>query len=125
MRQIKKWETFLGESFEKEETFYKLVDLSVLDSILKNGLKHGKDGGTWVIADKNMDDWVKPNRLFGSMLQALLYFPSRRNSSVALLKIVTKPANIKVRNVDLMLTDMRKWKDSIEDINNFNDCYLG
>ena len=119
--RVKNFGQFLNESFEKDEIFYKLVDSDILDLILKDGLKPGKDGGSWVIADKNMNDWLKPNKLFGSMLQALLYFPSKRNTNVALLKIVTKPTNIKARNVDLMLTDMRKWKESITDIGNFDD----
>jgi len=119
--RLKNWKQFLNESFEKDETFYKLVDFDILDLILKDGLKPGKDEGSWVIAEKNMSDWVKPNNLFGSMLQALLYFPAKKNSNLVLLKIVTKPTNIKVRNVDLMLKDMRKWKESIRDIGDLNE----
>ena len=119
--RVKNCEQFLNESFKKDEIFYKLVDSNFLDLILKDGLKPGKDGGSWVIADRNIYDWIKPNKLFGSMLQALLYFPSKRNSNLVLLKIVTIPTNIKVRNVDLMLTDMKKWKESIIDITDFDD----
>lgn len=121
INKVKNWQQFLNESFKKDEIFYKLVDSSLLDLILKDGLKPGKDGGSWVIADRNIYDWIKPNNLFGSMLQALLYFPSKRNSNLTLLKIVTRPTNIKVRNVDLMLTDMKKWKESIIDITDFDD----
>lgn len=55
------------------------------------------------------------------MLQALLYFPCKKRTKLALLKIKTKPNNIKVRNVDIMLSDFKKWKESIKDIEDFKD----
>jgi hypothetical protein len=119
--KVKNFGQLLSEEFKEDTIFYKIVDYQFLPSIFKEGLKPGKDGGTWVIAEENFSDWTKPNSLFGSMLQALLYFPSKRNSKVALLKISTKPTNIKVRNVDLMLTDMKKWKESLIDISDFTD----
>lgn len=120
MNKIKNWTKF-NESFDREVVFYKLVDYQIIESILEKGLVHGRDGGTWLIAEDNISDWLKPNNLFGSMLQALLYFPSRRRTKVVLLRIKTRPNSIKVRNVDLMLKDMIKWKESIFSINDFKD----
>ena len=50
--RLKNWKQFLNESFEKDEIFYKLVDFDILDSILKDGLKPGKDGGSWLLPMK-------------------------------------------------------------------------
>lgn len=120
MRKIKTFAQ-LNEAFKREAVFYKIVDSTKLDSIKKLGLLPGKDGGTYTIAEENFDDWLKPNKLFGSLLQALLFFPAKRSQRSALLKIKMNPDSVKVRDVSLMLKDMKGWKNSIVDIDDFKD----
>ncbi len=120
MRKLKTFDE-LNEAFKREVTFYKIVDSTKLASIKKLGLLPGPDGGTYTIAEENFDDWLKPNKLFGSLLQALLFFPARRLQKSALLKIKMNPDQVKVRDVSLMLKDMKGWKDSMVDITDLND----
>lgn len=132
MKKIKSFKVFennnsatqLNEAFSREAVFYKIVNYLDLPSIKKNGLLPGPEGGTYTIAEENFDDWLTPNKLFGSVLQALLFtgvFPESRLQRCVLLKIRMKPEQVKVRNIDLMLKDMKKWQDSIVDIDDFND----
>jgi hypothetical protein len=124
MKHIKlfdKFSTELNEAFSRETVFYKIINYEHLESIKNLGLLPGKDGGTYVIAEENFDDWLVPNNLFGSLLQALLFFPATKKQKCALLKIKAKPDKVKVRNVSLMLKDMKKWKDSMIDIDDIED----
>lgn len=113
----------LFESFNSKLVFYKIVEENIIESIMSEGIKPNKKGGTWVICKDNFDDWIKPNNIFGSMLQALLYFPSRRGSKCCLLSISIQPKNLKVRNVDLMLKDLKRWKDSIKQTQTLDDDF--
>ncbi len=111
----------LFESFDREEIFYKIIDSRILKSVMSKGIIPNKKGGTWLLSGDSIDDWIIPNKIFGSMLQALLYFPSRSEINCTLLRIKIKPDKIKIRDVNLMLVDMNQWKKSLKEVSSTNE----
>lgn len=111
------------EEFENNLIFYKLVDGHLINKIMKDGLIPNRLGGTWLISEDYLDEWLDPNNLFGSLLQALIYFPSKKESTIYLLKVEVRPDILKVRNVDLMLKDIKKWKSSLKEISSLESDY--
>jgi hypothetical protein len=112
----------LFENFEKDLIFYKMVDSRVIESIKEKGILPNKRGGTWLIMKDELENWTLENNLFGSFLQALLFFPSNRESDVYLLEIKTRSRNIKFRDVELLLKSFdqqKKSEVSIEDDVNY------
>lgn len=112
----------LFEKFEKDLIFYKMVDVNVIESIKEKGILPNKRGGTWLIMKEELEDWTLENNLFGSFLQALLFFPSSRESDIYLLEIKTRSRNIKFRDVELLLKSFdqqKKSEVSIEDDVNY------
>lgn len=112
----------LFENFEKDLIFYKMVDSRVIESIKEKGILPNKRGGTWLIMKDELENWTLENNLFGSFLQALLFFPSNRESDVYLLEIKTRSRNIKFRDVELLLKSFdqqKKSEVSIEDNVNY------
>lgn len=112
----------LFENFEKDLIFYKMVDSRVIESIKEKGILPNKRGGAWLIMKDELENWTLENNLFGSFLQALLFFPSNRESDVYLLEIKTRSRNIKFRDVELLLKSFdqqKKSEVSIEDDVNY------
>lgn len=113
------------ESRQPGRVFYKFVKTrEIAESILRNGLIPSGTpvassfingmSGNWAIAEKNLAEWTKPNRWFGSALQALMFFNAGGMQEVHLLRFTTGPDNeIFVRDVDLMFKSDRLYKASL------------
>lgn len=108
-----------NESFSNQ-IFYKIVSKEIFDNKIKDS-RDFKIG--YVINHRDLDGWILPNDLFGSLLQALIYFPSRRGMDMYLLKISLPQGDhkIKIRNVDMMLRNLTKYKASKVDITSDED----
>jgi len=99
-----------NESFSNQ-TYYKLILKENFQG--KKTIKLG-----YVINKIHLDGWMIPNRTFGSLIQALIYFPSRSKKEMLLLKIDLPSGDhkIRIRNVDLMLKNLTKYKKSQKQI---------
>ena len=104
-----------NESFS-DQIYYKIIHK---DDFLRRS-KEDKFRVGYCINLNHLDGWLLPNDLFGSLLQALIYFPSRSKSNLYLLRITLPKGdyNIKIRNVDLMLKNLTEYKKSKKDVTN-------
>lgn len=107
MKHIKRFD----EKFNNRQVFYKIISKVKFDLSIKSNSKF-RIG--YVINEIHLDSWLTKNDLFGSLLQALIYFPSRSKMDMYLLKIELPSGdfNIKIRNVDLMLKNLTNYKKS-------------
>ena len=97
------------------KTFYKFVPSESIVSIIKNGLEPRGNcngiSGSWAIEDKHLSNWCNYNKWFGSPLQALLFFPSKRQQSAYLIEFTTSN-EVYRRNVDLLFQSQTKYRSS-------------